>query len=342
MPVNGCRCLKSCQDVATPSRTDLCNSLLSCTVYTSADVPANAILREVTSCLKAFLKGCIDEEFQRSNLSTGSQQAQQSCRMLQEAEVTRDNANGVDCPNDSAEASGSDSGGDVSTDADAIDDYLKPPVMHRHWQPLVTIVGVPALPKGALVEVQPEAFTVDAVAEAASSSSSSDDDNGSDHSSIAGLRQSHAPAQTDNNRMQGWPGQLQHEQSIANAPSGVCWSSLIAGGTYCCCQISFEVCEDASGLHESACMAMRAAGDRLQAAGLAAKHIMQACMHVQQLSQDKQQKVKKLFQDVWHAQHGVRVPLLLLPVSHIFSGSGSELQQVTASQASLHLTAHCA
>jgi hypothetical protein len=43
---------------------------------------------------------------------------------------------------------------------DQEDAYLQPPQMHRQWQPLEIYVVVPALPRGAAVEVQPLALSL--------------------------------------------------------------------------------------------------------------------------------------------------------------------------------------
>lgn len=340
--MTGCRCLKSCQDVAVACRTDLCNSLLSCTIYTTPETPVEEVITEVTSCLDAFLTGEINERHSQMSPNTVAQSVEQAGILPTQNQAGSDSsdvANNRDTAAIGEACTGDDScADDVSIDADAIDDYLKPPAMHRHWQPLVLVIGVPALPKGALVEVQPEAFTVDAITQLASSSSSSgsSDDDGT---FSADARDINVDVQRDGNRMQGWAGQLQHSQSMTGGQRGLNWHSLMAPGIYCCCQISFGVSDDLGTLRDSVQAAVTAATERLQVAGLAAKHVMHACIYAQLQHQNKTQQVKNMWDDVWQAHHGAVLPIPVIPVSYIFSSLGCQVQQVEQPQVCLLLTA---
>jgi hypothetical protein len=113
--------------VAVAQRTDLPQSLLWCTVYCSEAAGLEGRERAAAH-LAAFLRGELDTsalEQQRGQQHGGV--AQQQGR------------------------SDGDSSGDESEEEDEeqqLDDYLQPPAMRRHWQPLVTFVTVPELPRG--------------------------------------------------------------------------------------------------------------------------------------------------------------------------------------------------
>lgn len=334
-----CRCLKTCQDVAVACRTDLQNSLLCCTIYTSPETPAEEIFTEVASCLNTFLNEDIHTSFRDMHLSTDRQpdnHASLSSDLGTRQSVIHDTASGAAS---AARAASSDEDAscedDVSIDADAIDDYLKPPVMHRHWQPLVTVIGVPALPKGALVEVQPEAFTVDALTTPASSSSSSDDD---DEAGVDAVRGS-THAQTASSRMSGWPGQLQHEQSLDGEHNGMQWQSLTSHGVYCSCQISFSVGDNLNAVKASFQDAADVAVQKLTSAGLTAGHVMHACIYVQHLGHAEQQQLESAFDSRWWS-HDHTLKMLVVSASSISCGLGSELHAPKQSEALLQLTAH--
>ena len=138
----------SCQRVAVAQRTDLPQSLLWCTVYCSEAAEAVHGRRAAAAHLDAFLQGLLD-------LAPMQQQQQQQ----EQETAARDGgatlpAGAVEdgcCTADSGSRNRSDDGNDADEGEDDegyLEDYLLPPAMHRHWQPLVTFVSVPELPRG--------------------------------------------------------------------------------------------------------------------------------------------------------------------------------------------------
>ncbi|KAL0024275.1 hypothetical protein WJX79_002109 [Trebouxia sp. C0005] len=98
-----------------------------------------------------------------------------------------------------------------------------------HWQPLVLAVGVPALPKGALVEVQPMACTVDALTAQQAADTSSDEE---------------VDSQQGGNHLSSWASRLVNRVGSIEGDSAGRWSSLTSQGVYCCCQVELVVCKD--------------------------------------------------------------------------------------------------
>lgn len=107
--------------MAVAVRTDLPQSLLWCTVYCSEAAGAQGRQRAAAH-LAAFLQGQLD--------TSALQQPQQD----REAE-----AGASEIEDGEEEEEG---------EEEHLDDYLRPPAMHRHWQPLLTFVTVPELPRG--------------------------------------------------------------------------------------------------------------------------------------------------------------------------------------------------
>jgi hypothetical protein len=108
-------------------RTDLPQSLLWCTVYCSEAAGLEGWQRAAAH-LAAFLRGELDTS------ALEQQQGQQQGELAQQQGSFDGN-----------------SSGDKSAEEDEeqlLDDYLQPPAMRRHWQPLVTFVTVPELPRG--------------------------------------------------------------------------------------------------------------------------------------------------------------------------------------------------
>lgn len=127
---------RSCQRVAVAVRTDLPQALLWCTLYCS-DAAGAAGRAAAAAHLSAFLAGQLDESLLRG---AGEQRRRQ---------------HGSGSGDAAAVEGGSDAGGSTGGDTDddddddlAVDDYLQPPAMRRHWQPLLTFVTVPELPRG--------------------------------------------------------------------------------------------------------------------------------------------------------------------------------------------------
>lgn len=123
----------SCQRVAVAVRTDLPQSLLWCTVYCSEAAGA-AGRQRAAAHLAAFLRRELDTallEQRQQARSQGSGAGQQA---------------GSSSSSHDGEEDGE--GEEDEEDEAALDDYLQPPAMHRHWQPLITFVTVPELPRG--------------------------------------------------------------------------------------------------------------------------------------------------------------------------------------------------
>ena len=298
-------------------------------------------LTHVRAGLDSYLNGDIDTAFQALNLDTHDKQCGQSDVMTAANSVQQFGSSQVATDGASSDDDEMSHADDMSNDADAINDYLKPPVMHRHWQPLVTVVEVPALPKGALVEVQPEAFTVHAIAPIASSSSSSDEDDDDSRLGEAGEMQPGRHAQTDTSRMQSWPGQLRSHQHAGGGQQEVQCQSLVSLQTYCSCQVSFQVSSDTLGaVREVAAAAVGVITQQLKRAGLTAQHVMHACLYVHQMSHLRQEQLRIVFDKVWQSRHGSRLEVLPVQVSSISSGVGSQLVQLQQLGVHLQLTAN--
>lgn len=120
----------SCQRVAVAQRTDLPQSLLWCTVYCS-DAAGLEGRQRAAAHLAAFLQG---------ELATSALEQQQQLRGGPGQQPGS-------CDDDGASSGGASEEAEEEED-DQLDDYLQPPAMRRHWQPLITFVSVPELPRG--------------------------------------------------------------------------------------------------------------------------------------------------------------------------------------------------
>lgn len=118
--------------MAVAVRTDLPQSLLWCTLYCSDAAGAEG-RAAAAAHLDAFLRGGLDtavlEAAQRGTSTAAAAAGSRASGSQAEVEAAAEaeEANGVDA---------------------ALDDYLQPPAMRRHWQPLLTFVTVPELPRG--------------------------------------------------------------------------------------------------------------------------------------------------------------------------------------------------
>ena len=115
--------------MAVAQRTDLPQSLLWCTVYCSQAAGLEGRQRAAAH-LAAFLQGELDTSALEQH-QCGQQQGEPG----QQPGSSDDGA----------------SSGDASEEAEEeqqLDNYLQPPAMRRHWQPLLTFVTVPELPRG--------------------------------------------------------------------------------------------------------------------------------------------------------------------------------------------------
>lgn len=118
-------------------RTDLPQSLLWCTVYCS-DAAGAAGRQQAAAHLAAFLQGQLDTSLLEHQQQA---QAQGSSARKQPSSSGSGSSSGSESADEDDEAD--------SVDAELeLDEYLQPPAMRRHWQPLLTFVTVPELPRG--------------------------------------------------------------------------------------------------------------------------------------------------------------------------------------------------
>ena len=144
--------LRSCQAVAVAMRTDLRCASLWWTVYTSHSAGHLGRVAAENSLL-AFLQGDGGGETQELLASHSA--------------VNRSLSNSTESDGD-----------DEESVVVFVDEYLRPPVMQRHWgPPLITFIEIPELPRGVTVEVQPVAWSSYGCPCDEDSSSDSDSDN---------------------------------------------------------------------------------------------------------------------------------------------------------------------
>lgn len=313
LPELACRCLKSCQDVAVACQSDLSNGMLACTIYLAHQPTGLETGQLISSCMSTFLSGGIDEEFANmnppaeaaANADCAAQSQDDSDHSASAATEAIDESDSVDQSKDS----------NMPADADIVDDYLKPPVMHRHWQPLVLAVGVPALPKGALVEVQPVACTVDALTAQQAADTSSDEEVDSQQGG------NHLNAERSN-----WASRLMNRVGSIEGDSAGRWSSLTSHGVYCCCQVELDVCKDS--LDTVMGHVVHMLSNLLAGACLTAQNVVSLTAYAQESLALPSGQVQSSFHAVWKAQHAHELPLMVVPVWSVVpvSGTGADLQ----------------
>ena len=115
------------QDVAVAKRTALPNSMLWCTTYCCGTAGAAGAQRAAHH-LSAFLAGRL-EPLPSSGTAGAAEGHHERVGSEEEGESDAEDA------------------GDVGEDLEP-DEYLVPPPMSRHWQPLQTFVVMPELPRG--------------------------------------------------------------------------------------------------------------------------------------------------------------------------------------------------
>ncbi|KAL4458652.1 hypothetical protein ABPG75_013517 [Micractinium tetrahymenae] len=210
------RCLLSCQRVAVAMRTDLPQSLLWCTVYCSEAAGA-AGRRRAAEHLEAFLSGRLDTcqlAEQRRLQQEQQRQRRRACsRHVEDAEHAEEADDGEQDVEDAEE----------QEEEEELDEYLRPPPMRRHWQPLLTFVAVPELPRGVLVEIQPVACLVDDTLAVDSSSDSEEDEE--QQAARRARRTAAAAARPPSSSMPGWIGRLQQRSSSSTSGDGSSSSS---------------------------------------------------------------------------------------------------------------------
>jgi hypothetical protein len=120
--------------VAVAVRTDLPQSLLWCTLYCSEAAGAKGRQRAAAH-LAAFLRGQLDSPLLEGQVQQGGQ-----C-----GAAAGEQQGGEGVKREAWEEVGEQG---AQEGAGALDAYLLPPAMHRHWEPLLTFVTVPELPRG--------------------------------------------------------------------------------------------------------------------------------------------------------------------------------------------------
>ena len=173
-PAQPARCLASCQAVAVAARTDLARALLGCTVYCAGatrDGDTGAAPHDGPPAVHNGGRGCDGgdrgwvrlEESARllRDMLDGRREGHPSSALDADSVGGADDAgrggnhSGASVPDDAG--SSGEEGGEVYEDGESItDEYLRPPAMPAaRWDPLLTYVVVPGLPKGADVELHP-------------------------------------------------------------------------------------------------------------------------------------------------------------------------------------------
>ena len=313
--------------MAVACQSDLSNGMLACTIYLAPQPTSSESEQLISSCLRAFLTGSIDDAFSSlaheatsaDNIDYGytNQDGSQQCGDAATAAV------------DESDSDDHFNGSDGTADADIVDGYLKPPVMHRHWQPLMLVVGVPALPKGALVEVQPEACTVQATADPLVPDTSSDDE--------SEVQRRDNP-QTVNIR--NWASRLVNRSGSFDGTSTGNWSSLTSQGVYCCCQVDVTVsngCMDTDIGH-----VVHVLSKSLAVAGLATAHVVSLTVYAQVSFDTVVGQIEDSFRAQWQAQHAQQLPLVVVSPWLLMCGTGADLLTNAKSQSQMcaRLTAH--
>ncbi len=313
LPELACRCLKSCQDVAVACQSNLSNGMLACTIYLAQQPTGLETGQLISSCLSTFLSGGIDDEF--AKMSPQSEAAANADCATHSQDDCNHSAAAATAATDESDSVEQSEDSDMTADADIVDDYLKPPVMHRHWQPLVLAVGVPALPKGALVEVQPVACTVDALTAQQAADTSSDEEVDIQHGG------NHLNTEQSN-----WASRLMNRVGSIEGDSAGRWSSLTSQGVYCCCQVELDVCKDS--LDTVMGHVVHMLSSLLAGASLTAQNVVSLTAYAQESLAIHSGQVRSSFHAVWKAQHAHELPLMVVPVWSVVpvTGAGADLQ----------------
>ncbi len=310
-------------------QSDLSNGMLACTIYLAQQPTGSETGQLISSCLSTCLSGGIDEEFAKmglqseaaANADCASRSQDDSNHTVAAATAATDESDSVD----HSEAS------DMTADADIVDDYLKPPVMHRHWQPLVLAVRVPALPRGALVEVQPVACTVDALTAQQAAYTSSDEEGDSQQGG------NHLNTGQSNRA-----SRLMNRVGSIEGDSAGRWSSLTSQGVYCCCQVELDVSEES--LDKVMGHVVRMLSNLLAGANLTSQNVVSLTAYAQESLAIPSGQVQSSFHAVWKAQHAHELPLMVVPVWSVVpvTGTGADLQKHAESKTHIcfRLVAH--
>lgn len=306
-------------------RSDLCDSLLSGTIYLSPQSATQQMPDVITSCLNSFLKGNIHQAFTQFTANLTAREAAISGQQLPPAQDMTTATAGDDAVSGRASQVSQD-----TADGDIVDDYLKPPSMHRGWQPLMLVVGVAALPKGALVEVQPEACTVEVMTHMGSSHGSSDDEDDEDGC----MHQ----AQHEHARRTDWAAQLvNHKGALQGASIGYC-SSLTSRNMYLCCQVVIDAAS--GGLEDNVDCMVASLSDALAGAGITPQHVVSCIAYSHASAYASADKMLSCLQKQWLQRHECVLLILHLPVWLLMIGVGTKSQSLSESHICMKLTAH--
>ena len=305
-------------------RSDLCNSLLSGTIYL-AQQPATQQMHEViTSCLDSFLTGGVHQPFAQLTADLTVQDVVASEQQLAPAAE----AAAVMAGGDAASESSSQTSG-ISADSDITDAYLKPPSMHGDWEPLMLVVGVAALPKGALVEVQPQACTVEAMTRVGSSYGSSDDNDEEE-----GMHQ----AKHEQASRSDWAAQLvNQEYALQGASTGYC-SCLTSSQAYLCCQITLDA--ESRSSEDISDYVVDFLSERLAEAGMSAQHVVSCTVYSHTSAYAPAEEMLSCFQRHWLQKHLCELLVLHVPIWLLMTGVGAKIKQAPESYTCVKLTAH--
>lgn len=313
-----CRCLKSCQDVGVACRSDLCNGLLSGTIYLAQQPATQQVHDLISSCLDSFLAGDIDGAYAEFSAEDDIEKHIHELQLATAATAAETSAAADMACDDTSDSSSQTSG--LTADADIIDDYLKPPSMHRLWHPLTLVVGVPALPKGALVEVQPEACTVEAMTDLEPSHGSSEDEDG-------GTSQGRS----------NWAARLVNQEATPHGASTVRCSSLTSHEAYLCCQIVFD--SQIGSVVDSVECLVDSLSATLTEAGMTTQHVASCTVYSHTSRYAHVNDVLLSFQKQWLQKHAFEVLVLHVPVWLLMTGMGAKLQVLPESFICVRLTA---
>ena len=304
--------------------SNLCNSLLSCTIYLAQQPSTQQLHEVVTGCLGSFFSGVIHQAFTQLTVDLTVKEvaaAEQQLAPAADAAAAR-------AGDDTASESSSQTSG-IIADSDMTDAYLKPPSMQRDWHPLMLLVGVAALPKGALVELQPQACTVEAMTHLGSLHGSSNDDNEG-----GGMNQ----AKHDQASRSDWAAQMVNQEYALQGASSGCCSCLTSNEAYLCCQIMFDV---ESGTPENGSeYVVDTLSDRLAEAGMTAQHIVSCTVYSHTSAYASADKMLSCFRRHWLQKHAFELLVLHVPVWLLMTGEGAKIKQAPESCTCMKLTAH--
>ena len=176
-PAQAARCLASCAAVAVAVRADLARGLLGCTVYcagaredknTGGRQPDGELAESGWWQLEEaarLLRGMLDGHACPAGSAGGAADDGAGGGRPGESSGGPSVPDGAGCGGEEYKADEDDDGEGKEEEEEeeegTLDEYLRPPAMPpRRWEPALTYVVVPALPRGAAVELQPLACSL--------------------------------------------------------------------------------------------------------------------------------------------------------------------------------------